>query len=131
MVTQSYHPHVIAHRSRRTQFTTDRVEAVLFLAAICIVLFVIGLWLRNTLTMGTPPVMTTITVRSGDTLWGLAARYGDPDQYILERVHTLAKVNRLEENKMLREGQTLLVPVAERSARSPFGGRYASTRIGE
>jgi len=109
----------------------NRAELSLLLVAACILLFVIGIWLRNVAVGSAPPTMVTATVRPGDTLWRLAAKYGDPDQYILERVSALAKANGLEKNRMLREGQTLVIPVGGKSAKLYYGGKYASRRIAD
>ena len=51
------------------------------------------------------------TVKPGDTLWKLAARYGDPNSYMLDRVETLARDNRLSSNSPLVPGQRLLLSV--------------------
>lgn len=62
-----------------------------------------------------PPVALMLavpmTVRPGDSLWSLARRYGDPNAYILERVDTLARANRLPASAALSPGQRVLVPI--------------------
>ena len=109
----------------------NRAELSLLLVATCILLFVIGIWLRNVAVGSAPPTTVTITVQPGDTLWRLAAKYGDPDRYILERVSALAKANGLEKNRMLREGQALAIPVGGKSAKLYYGGKYASRQIAD
>ncbi|MCX6377527.1 MAG: LysM domain-containing protein, partial [Armatimonadetes bacterium] len=61
----------------------------------------------------------TITVQPGDTLWGLAKRYGDQDTYILARVDSLARANKLRRGGELLAGQALLVPATTQR----FGGK--------
>ena len=109
----------------------NRAELSLLLVTMCILLFVIGIWLRNVAVGSAPPTTVTITVQPGDTRWRLAAKYGDPDRYILERVSALAKANGLEKNRMLREGQTLVIPVGGKSAKLYYGGKYASRQIAD
>ncbi len=52
------------------------------------------------------------TVVAGDTLWGIAQRYGSS-------VSAIVKVNGISENDYLRIGQTLLVPVRQQYAPPP------------
>jgi len=118
------------HQAQAAASVVNRAELSLLLVTACILLFVIGMWLRNVAVGSAPPTMVTVTVRPGDTLWKLAGEYGDPDRYILERVSALAKANGLEKNRMLREGQTLAIPVSS-SAKLYYGGKYASRRIAD
>lgn len=59
------------------------------------------------------PAAPVISVRvgRGDTLWQYAARYGDPNTYILDRVQSIARDNRLSTAKPLVPGQTLRIAV--------------------
>jgi len=66
-----------------------------------------------TATNAAAPLLATITVRPGDTLWSLAGRYGDPHQTIVRRVDALTRANRLPAGATLVPGQTLLVPAAQ------------------
>ena len=106
-------------------------EMFLLLATAIILLFVAGIWIRNARADDAPPVMATITVRSGDTLWNLADEYGDPSQYILERVDTLKRINKLKKGHALYEGQTLVIPVGNKSAKLYYGGKYANREIAD
>lgn len=56
------------------------------------------------------PVIS-VRVERGDTLWQYAARYGDPNTYILDRVESIARDNRLSTAKPLAPGQTLRIAV--------------------
>lgn len=56
-------------------------------------------------------ITVPLTVQAGDTLWNLSKRYGDPNDYILDRVDRLARVNRLSSDARLVPGQRLVVPV--------------------
>ncbi len=117
---QLLHPEIGIRRT--TPRMLGQIELLLLLATICMLMLVIGLWVRNAAAGPVPPVMAKITVRPGDTLWCLAKQYGDPNQYILERVHTLAKANGLKRGEMLHVGQTLVIPVTNRSAKLYYGG---------
>ena len=56
-------------------------------------------------------ILISKTVRHGDTLTGLASRYGDPNVYILDRVEQIARANHLTGNTPLVPGQRLQIPV--------------------
>ncbi|MDQ2687367.1 MAG: LysM peptidoglycan-binding domain-containing protein [Armatimonadota bacterium] len=58
----------------------------------------------------TAPVIS-LRVERGDTLWQYAARYGDPNAYILDRVQTIARDNRLSPATPLAPGQTIRITV--------------------
>lgn len=59
----------------------------------------------------TMPLTVPVTVRSGDSLWSLARRYGDPSAAIRDRVDRLARANRLPASAVLVPGQKVAVPV--------------------
>lgn len=131
LARQSFHPQLIYGRLREQAYLLSRSELFLLLVAACVLLFIVGVWLRSACA-GPPPLESaSITVQPGDTLWSLAEEYGDPDEYILERVDVLARANGLRRGQVLREGQTLVVPVGNRSAKEYYGGRYASTEIAD
>ena len=56
-------------------------------------------------------VVISKTVTRGDTLAGLALRYGDPNTYILQREDQIARVNHLAGATPLLPGQHLQIPV--------------------
>lgn len=56
------------------------------------------------------PVIS-LCVGHGDTLWRYAARYGDPNSYILDRVQTISRDNHISPAKPLVPGQTLRIAV--------------------
>ena len=56
-------------------------------------------------------VVIAKTVKRGDTLAGLALRYGDPNTYILQREDQIARANHLLGNAPLLPGQHLQIPV--------------------
>jgi len=127
---RSFHQEIGFHQAQAAASVMDRAELVLLLLAASLFLFVMGMWVRDAVAEGPPTATATITVQPGDTLWSLAREYGDPDQYILERVNALARANGLGRNRMLREGQTLAIPVSS-SAKLYYGGKYASRRIAD
>lgn len=55
--------------------------------------------------------MVHVRVGAGDTLWQYAARYGDPNSYILDRVETIARDNHIASDLPLAPGQTLRIAV--------------------
>jgi len=57
-----------------------------------------------------PTSSVSIQVQQGDTLWAIAEKYGDPDEFILNRVARIEEVNGLGSGGTLRAGQTLTVP---------------------
>lgn len=61
---------------------------------------------KNTASTGTIRVI----VHKGDSLWAYAREYGNPDEYILRRVHKIAKINNLEVSRPLEPGQELIIP---------------------
>lgn len=52
-----------------------------------------------------------VHVKSGDTIWRLASRYGDKDTYILIRIDEIARINRINPSEHLKVGKTILIPV--------------------
>ncbi|GEM_PF-5082746 len=115
----------------RTLADPRYLETALLVVTVCVLLFVAGMWMRNALASDAPLMKVEITVGRGDTLWSIAQEYGDPDQYILERVDALAKANNLKRGAVLREGQTLVIPVTSRNAKLYCGGTYASRQIAD
>jgi hypothetical protein len=91
--------------------TLNRVNAALgvliALTAGGWVVSALGAALNRTATI---PVIC-VKVRSGDTLWSVASRYGNPDEYILQRVDTLATENHIQPGTRLQAGTVLRVRV--------------------
>ena len=56
-------------------------------------------------------VVIAKTVKRGDTLAGLALRYGDPNAYLLQREDQIARANHLPGAAPLLPGQRLQIPV--------------------
>ncbi|MBP6964465.1 MAG: LysM peptidoglycan-binding domain-containing protein [Armatimonadetes bacterium] len=115
------------HGGRRRR-RIHQIERTLLLAACSAVLLAVCAWTSRLSTPDTPLMNAEITVARGDTLWGIAQKYGDPERYILARVEGLAKANGLPRDACLREGQTLLVPLSGRSAELPRGATYAKNQ---
>lgn len=119
---QLLHPGTIAFRPRTTVSPVGRTDMLLLIAVICAFVLVSGHWVRESLAGPVAPVMATITVQPGDTLWSLAKKYGDPNQYILVRMDLLAQANSLRRGDVLRAGQTLTIPVTNRNCKLYYGG---------
>ena len=123
---------LVSERSPRSlrarSISLSRPELILACAAVALLLFVLFARINHD---ATPAVMAQVTVQQGDTLWSLAQTYGDPHEYILNRVQALMKANGLRKGVVLHEGQRLVVPVTNRSAALYYGGSYASRKIAE
>jgi hypothetical protein len=59
-----------------------------------------------------PALTIPVTVRPGDTLWGYAERYEQPNSYILDRVEKIANANHLPAGAALVPGERLQIPVS-------------------
>ena len=105
-------------RQLRREVTLDRVNALIaVMAAVLLLAYgvtAVGAHLRA---RQAAPVIE-VHVRTGDTLWALAQRYGDPDTYILKRVHQLAARNGIQNGVRLHAGMTLQVPVENPAERT-------------
>lgn len=121
-VRQFVHPGVVIRRGRKPSVLLDSAELVLFTIALGMLMFAAGNWARGAMWERSATVPITITVRAGDTLWSIAREYGDPNEYILERVNALERVNSIQNGRALREGQVLVVPVS-RNAKLYHGGK--------
>ncbi|MDX1931186.1 MAG: LysM domain-containing protein [Capsulimonadales bacterium] len=96
------------HRRRRS---FRRATLIGIVAAVFLLTATVALARRNQGGERALPATVTVTVRSGDTLWKMAHRYGDPGRYILERVDELANENGLPTSAVLQPGQHLRVPI--------------------
>ena len=91
-------------RHLRASILQKRIATVLITLALA--------WMAVGAFLPTAPPSSTLSVQvqPGDTLWVIADRYGDPDEYILRRIARLEEMNGLESGGTLRAGQTLIVP---------------------
>jgi len=64
-----------------------------------------------------------VIVHKGDNLWTYASKYGNPDEYILRRVHKIAKINNLEVNRPLEPGQELIIPCGRKTVCASNNGQ--------
>ena len=109
---QLLHPWVGIRREMIPARPVDRGEMLVLVVSVC-ALVLVGML---AMAVDRPsPTMTAVSVRSGDTLWSLAAQYGDPNKYILQRVDELKQANGLKTGQPLYEGQVLMVPNVQRS----------------
>ena len=122
-VRQLVHPAIVMRRAKEPSALLDSAEIILFTIALGMLMFAAGNWARGSMSERPEPVVTAITIQAGDTLWSIAREYGDPDEYILERVSALARANNLENGRALREGQVIVIPVSSRSAKMYRGGK--------
>ncbi len=73
--------------------------------------------------------MISKTVNAGDTLTGLARRYGDPNAYILAREEQIARANHLSGTAPLVPGQHLLIPVTNPTVIAQIEQNHHHTRL--
>lgn len=89
--------------------------AVIAVVGFFLATFVSSAWQSGVAASSTAfaPSVPVISVRvgHGDTLWRYAARYGDPNRYILDRVESLSRDNHISSAKPLVSGQTLRIAV--------------------
>lgn len=88
---------------------TQRIMSnMLYLAVLCIGIFGFGHGFAEP-----TPIYREVHVRSGDTLWSLAAAYAeDSSTDIREVVYHIRQVNALSDVGNLRPGMVLRIPVA-------------------
>lgn len=69
--------------------------------------------------MNTPSIeldthnVRTVTVKAGDTVWGIASQYANDHIDIREMVHTVSTLNKLDETASLEPGRTLKIPTVK------------------
>jgi hypothetical protein len=86
------------------------VEAALLILLAASSLVLAGVLVgRRVMTPAATPVRQ-IRIQRGDTLWSLASKYGDRDQYTLDRLDHLARLNGMRAGETLRPGDVLVVP---------------------
>lgn len=105
-------------RRFRRQPTLDRVNALIamLVAALLLAYGVTAVGAR--ISAHQTSTVIEVQVKAGDTLWALAQRYGDPDEYILKRVQQLAARNAIRNGVRLHAGMTLQVPVENPAERT-------------
>ena len=98
-------------RRFRREATLDRLNALIAMLAAALLLAygVTAVGARIRANQASPVI--AVQVKAGDTLWALAQRYGNPDEYILKRVQQLAERNGIRNGVRLHAGMTLQVPV--------------------
>lgn len=104
-------PRAKRHGLRAPRLTRDRMEAALLFALLALLLVYLGASLGQCLLRRADPPVINVRVKEGDTLWSLAERYGEPNEYILRRVDGLATRNGLTPGAHLLVGAVLEIPV--------------------
>ena len=102
--------------------------AVIALTALLIAGYTIARQRASTGTPAKAPLTVRVTVAPGDSLWSLARRYGDPDDYIEDNVDAMARANGMRSKSNLVVGQRLLVSVANPTELASLQKHIASTR---
>jgi len=104
-----------SHRSRngwqRSLLSLAVVSAFLFLICNCISVLWHNAVVAYAASTRTLAPVVFVHVGKGDTLWRYAARYGDPANYMPERVQAIASENHLRPSAPLAPGQTLRISV--------------------
>ena len=103
----------IAHISAAGPDLRPKIEKYLTIAAAAVVVFVLILSTIHAISarFAPAPCKITVKVHQGESLWTCAERYGNPNEYILKRVNTIARMNNLTPSRPLEIGQKLVVPV--------------------
>lgn len=99
------------HGAERLLMTFAITCAMLFLACTSVVALWNSAVAAYVASAQHPAPVVAVRVAKGDTLWRYAARYGDPNSYILDRVQTIARANHLSATAALAPGQTLHITV--------------------
>lgn len=119
----------------QNDITSKKIRNILIPIMMKLIVFLLllssGYLLSATFTGTAKSDRTIVTVHQGDTLWLLAHRYGNSDRYILKRVEDIARMNNLNSNEALQEGQTLIIPFTNRGEDPKVGNRYASREIAD
>ena len=55
-------------------------------------------------------ILKTVTVHSGDTLWGIASRYSEPSKDIRKQIREICELNGVKAGEIY-PGQLIIVPV--------------------
>lgn len=106
-----------ARGRRRENCVMNRRHAVQALAIVFAVLTCVVLGIRGVVSLSSVRLsqqsvpIVSIRVQTGDSAWKLAQRYGNKDQYILDRIDAIYSLNGLSEDSVLHAGQILRVPV--------------------
>lgn len=58
-----------------------------------------------------------VRVHTGDTLWRIAERYGNSDEYVLARLDDIRTLNHLADGDALQPGQVVVVSAGENAHR--------------
>ncbi|MEN6519787.1 MAG: LysM peptidoglycan-binding domain-containing protein [Armatimonadota bacterium] len=75
-------------------------------AALAVACSVVAFSSNNAASAGT----VRVTVHQGDSLWTFASQYGNPNEYILKRVHRIARINNIKTSRPLEPGEELIIP---------------------
>lgn len=92
-----------------------------FVLVVISVIFVLFIWnsfsfvLANGNTYSKPVNYTTIYVKSGDSVWSIAAAYSTPKDDIRDLVSDIIKINGLSKNVQITPGQALKIPLKSQS----------------
>lgn len=68
------------------------------------------------------PAYAEVTIRRGETLWGIASAYATPETDVRRLVHEIVRLNDLD-GALIRPGQVLRVPVAPAGERELLARR--------
>lgn len=84
-----------------------------------LIVFSMFLTLTVSYFMNTPSIeldmqnVRTVTVKTGDTVWGLASQYTNDHIDVREMVHAVSTLNKLDETANLEPGRTLKIPTVK------------------
>ncbi|MGH3498202.1 MAG: LysM peptidoglycan-binding domain-containing protein [Nocardioidaceae bacterium] len=108
-------PTIPARRARAAQLRLTRRGRLALFGLVCAMLVALTVALGPSVSAsvhsGDPVPVRTVTVKAGDTLWGIATAAA-PNGDTRAMVHRIAELNSLPDTGSLQIGQTLAVPTS-------------------
>lgn len=87
----------------------SRIRRSVFVAASLVPVVAFGFWFQGMGNVDGQTPYRVIQVQSGDTLWELAGKHGDPGRDVRETIEVIRNVNGLKDSHLM-PGQKLKVP---------------------
>ena len=95
---------------KKTYRIANKFRFTVFVAVMVLVISVLlGIIVPVKAHAGSDIKYIEVKVCGGDTLWGLAAQYGDPDKDVREVIYDICRINDISA-ETLRAGDTILIP---------------------
>ncbi len=91
----------------RRAIRRHRMRALALLSAIAVIIG--GIMFAHGTVANERFDVVTVTVKEGDTLWGLASKYGDGKDDVRKLVYKISKLNSID-NACVRAGDVIYIP---------------------